>query len=162
MLELARTEAAFVSCMASAEALDAMQATKVVTTVRVAPDELLLIGASGSGPKVAAAAGKAIRQIDDDALAMDVTDGWTVWTLGGTAAHDAFERLSMLHLPETGVVQGDVARLPVKVVVDGEHLHLAVPSSWADYLRERIVALDLAVAEVGAPRSWITPEGGAA
>jgi hypothetical protein len=50
VLELARTEAAFVSCMASAEALDAMRSTKVVTTVRVAPDELLLIGAPGSGP----------------------------------------------------------------------------------------------------------------
>lgn len=162
MLELARTEAAFVSCMASPEALDAMQATKVVTTFRVAPDELLLIGAPGSGPKVATAAAKAIRQIDDDALAMDVTDGWTVWTLGGADAHDAFERLSMLRLPEAGAVQGDVARLPVKVVVDGERLHLAVPSSWADYLRERIVALDLSIAEDGEPRSWVTPKGGTA
>jgi hypothetical protein len=148
--------------MASAEALDAMQATKVATTVRVAPDELLLIGAPGSDTKVAAVAAKAIRQVDDDALAMDVTDGWTIWTLGGADAHDAFERLSMLHLPEAGVVQGDVARLPVKVVVDDERVHLAVPSSWAAYLRDRIVALDLSIAEDGEPRSWITPEGGAA
>lgn len=159
MLELARTEAAFVSCMASAEALDAMPAATAVTTVRVAPDELLLIGAPGSGPKVTAAAAKAIRQADDDALAIDVTDGWTVWTLGGADAHDAFERLSMLHLPEAGIVQGDVARLPVKVVVDGERLHLAVPSSWADYLRERIVALDLSMTEDGEPRAWTAPKG---
>ncbi len=55
MLELARTEAAFVSCMAAPEALDAVHAAKTETLVRVAPDELLLIGALGSGPKVAAA-----------------------------------------------------------------------------------------------------------
>ncbi len=160
MLELARTEAAFVSCMAAPEALDAVHAAKTETLVRVAPDELLLIGALGSGPKVAAAAAKAIRAADDDALVTDVTDGWIVWTLGGSDAHDAFERLSMLHLPGAGVVQGDVARLPVKVVVDGEHLHLAVPSSWAAYLRERIVALPLQVAEAAEPQPWTAPKGG--
>jgi sarcosine oxidase gamma subunit len=160
VLELARTEADLVACLAAPEALDAMQATKVVTTVRVAPDELLLIGALGSGPKVAAAAAKAIRAADDDALVTDVTDGWIVWTLGGSDAHDAFERLSMLHLPEAGVVQGDVARLPVKVVVDGQRLHLAVPSSWAAYLRERIVALALPVAEAAEPQPWTAPKGG--
>lgn len=161
MLELARTEAAFVSCMASAEALEAVHVPKTVTACRVAPDELLLIGASGSASRIAAAASKTVGGSDDDALVMDVTDGWTVWTLGGSDAHDAFERLSMLHLPEAGVVQGDVARLPVKVVVDGERLHLATPSSWEAYLRERIVALGLRISEAGEPRPWTAPKGGA-
>lgn len=158
MLELARTEAALVGCFASAEALDAVHTPKTVTACRVARDELLLIGAPGSAARVAAAASKALHGGDDDALVLDVTDGWTVWTLGGEDAHDAFERLSMLELPAAGVVQGDVARLPVKVVVDGERLHLAVPSSWAAYLRERIVALALEIREDAEPCAWIAPK----
>ncbi len=51
---------------------------------------------------MAAAAAKTTHGIDDDALVMDVTDGWTIWTLGGTDVHDAFERLSMLALPRPG------------------------------------------------------------
>ena len=162
MLELARTEAAVVTCMASPEALDAVHVPRTVTMVRVAPDELLLIGAPGSAARVVAAAAKTTHGIDDDALVMDVTDGWTVWTLGGGDAHDAFERLSMLELPAVGVVQGDVARLPVKVVVDGERLRLAVPSSWAAYLRERIVGLALEVREDAEPHPWTSPKGGTA
>jgi sarcosine oxidase gamma subunit len=162
VLELARTEAGLVGCFASAEALYAVHTPKGATACRVAPDELLLIGAPGSAAKVAAAASKTLYAADDDALVLDVTDGWTVWTLGGTDAHDAFERLSMLRLPEAGVVQGDVARLPVKVLVDGERLHLAVPSSWAAYLRERIVGLALEVLEDAEPHAWTAPKGGAA
>jgi sarcosine oxidase gamma subunit len=162
VLELARADAAFVSCLASPQALDAVHVPRTVSMVRVAPDELLLIGAPGSAARVAAAAAKTTHGIDDDALVMDVTDGWTVWTLGGTDAHDAFERLSMLALPKAGVVQGDVARLPVKVVVDGKRLHLAVPSSWAAYLHERIVGLQLAIAEDAEPRAWVAPKGGRA
>ncbi len=162
MLELARTEAALVGCFASASALDAVRTPKTVTACRVAPDELLLIGAPGSAAKIAVAASKALHGSDDDALVLEVTDGWAVWTLGGADAHDAFERLSMLRLPESGVVQGDVARLPVKVVVDGERLHLAVPSSWGAYLHQRIVGLELAIAEDGESRAWAAPKGGAA
>ena len=162
MLELARTEAAFVSCMGAAEALDAVHVPKTVTAVRVAPDELMLLGAPGSAAKIVGMASKALRGTDDDALVTDVTDGWIIWTLGGEDAHDAFERLSMLELPQAGIVQGDVARLPVKVVVDGTRLHMAVPSSWAAYLHERIVGLALAVAEDGAPQAWVAPKGGAA
>jgi sarcosine oxidase gamma subunit len=158
VLELARTEAAFVSCMASPEGLDALHVTRSLTALRVAPDELLLVGRPASAARIVAAAAKTLQGSDDDALVMDVTDGWTVWTLGGDDAHEAFERLSMLELPAGGVVQGDVARLPVKVVVDGARLHLAVPSSWAAYLRERIVALDLTIAEEGEPRAWASPK----
>jgi hypothetical protein len=146
--------------MASPEALDAVSVPKGLTPIRVAPDELLLIGAPGSAAKIATAASKAALATDEDATVADVTDGWTVWTLGGADARDAFERLSMLHLPETGTVQGDVARLPVKVVVDGERVHLATPSSWGAYLRDRIVALAIPVTEDGEPRSWGTQEAG--
>ena len=162
MLELVRTEAALVGCFASPETLDAVHVPKTMTACRVAPDELLLIGPPGSAARVAAAASKALHGGDDDALVLDVTDGWTVWTLGGADAHDAFERLSMLELPEAGIVQGDVARLPVKVVVDGGRLHLAVPSSWAAYLRERIVGLALELREDPEPRAWVVAKGGRA
>lgn len=159
MLELARTEAALTTCLAAAEALDAVHVPRTVAACRVAADELLLIGAPGSVTRAASAAAKALRELDEDALVMDVTDGWTVWTLSGADARGAFERLSMLELPASGVVQGDVARLPAKAVAERGRVHLAVPSSWAAYLHERIVELPLPVAEDGEPHAWGRPRG---
>jgi hypothetical protein len=63
----------------------------------------------------------------------------------------------MLELPKAGVVQGDVARLPVKVVADGERLHLLVPSSWSEHLRERILSLVPDVGEDAEPHAWTAP-----
>lgn len=156
MLELARTRTDVVSCLAEAAALDALERPRGALPIRVAPDELLLVGHPGSAPAFEQAAAPLV-ELDDDAVVMDVTDGWTVWSLAGSQAREAFERLSMLELPTAGVVQGDVARLPVKVVADGDRLHLFVPSSWGAYLHDRIAGLELAIAEDGEPRAWAAP-----
>lgn len=156
MPELARTRADVVACLAEAAALDALERPRGALPIRVAPDELLLIAHPGAAHTLERAAG-AVREADGDALVTDVSDGWAVWSLSGPGSRDAFTRLSMLALPHAGVVQGDVARLPVKVVVDGEHLHLLVPSSWAEYLRERILALVPEVQENTEPHAWTAP-----
>lgn len=156
MLELARTRTDVVMCLAQAETLDALERPRGALPIRVAPDELLLIGHPGSARALERAAG-AVCETDDDALVTDVSDGWAVWSIAGPGWRDAFARLSMLELPRAGVVQGDVARLPVKVVADGERLHLLLPSSWAEYLRERILALVPEVQENTEPHAWTAP-----
>lgn len=156
MPELARTQADVVACLAGAEALDALQRPRGALPIRVAPDEMLLVAHPGSARALERAAG-AVREADADALVTDVSDGWAVWSLSGPGSREAFTRLSMLGLPNAGVVQGDVARLPVKVVADGERLHLLVPSSWAEHLRERILSLAPNVREDVQPRAWTAP-----
>lgn len=156
MPELVRTLADVVVCLAEAETLDALERPRGALPIRIASDELLLVAHPGAARAVGRAAG-AVREADGDALVTDVSDGWAVWSLSGPGSREAFTRLSMLELPNAGVVQGDVARLPVKVVADGERLHLLVPSSWSEHLRERILSLVPDVGEVAEPHAWTAP-----
>lgn len=129
MLELLSTRASVLGCFASAEALDRLPAS-----FRVAPDEAMIVG-EPSDPRT-----EAIGQaLGDDAVVMDMTDGWTIWTLAGEEAHDAFAYLSSLRLPVDGFTAGDVARTPVRIVSRTDRVHLFVPAMWGSYLRERIL-----------------------
>ncbi len=139
MVELSRTQAAVALVTASPEAVDA--AVAGLEAIRTAPDEALVLGAPGSGADLATTLGERALAVDDDAIALDATDGWAAWTLSGTDARAAFAFLSMLHLPEgDGSTQGEVARVPAKVVTSGERLTLLVPAMWEAHLRQRVLA----------------------
>ena len=134
MVDLRAVELAVVNVLATAQGCDAV-APVGGFACRVAPDELLLFGGD-----TLAAATTAATEADPDALVMDVTDGWAAWRLEGAEARAAFSRLSELHLPDEGFVQGEVTRLPVKVLVDATGITLLVPAMWGSYLRERVLA----------------------
>ncbi len=157
MLELACTEVAVVACLASAEALDALPTPEGATAFRTAPDELLLLLPPGAAEAAREAAAEALRALEEDALVLEVTGGWTAFTIAGHEAREAFARLSALEPPPTGLVQGDVARVPAKVVAETERLHLLIPSSWAEHVRERIRALALEVREAREASTWGSP-----
>jgi sarcosine oxidase gamma subunit len=128
-----------VVCVADAAACDAVAVADASAAVRVAPDEVMLVGAPGDADEIARDAASRAAAIDPDALVLDVSDGWAALTLEGDDVHAAFSRLSPLRLPERGFVQGDVARVPAKVVIEPERLLLLVPSMWGEHLRSRIV-----------------------
>ncbi|MEX0989350.1 MAG: hypothetical protein WD206_03505 [Actinomycetota bacterium] len=157
MPDLVPTEVGVVAVHATPAALDALEIPGAAA-FRVAPDESLLLTSPDASGEVAAQARRGIDDSDPDALVLDATDGWAMWTLTGTGTPALFERLSALPLPERGFVQGDVAHLPVKVVVDLDGAHLLVASMWRAYLRERILdrGASLGVSEAEA-RSWTTP-----
>ncbi len=142
MVDVGPSDPTVVIVLATADVCDvvAMQATGV-TACRVAPDELLLVGGGdlASGDVVASAT-KTASAADPHALVSDVTDGWSAWTIEGSDCRAAFARLSELRLPDRGFVQGEVARLPAKVLVEEQRLTLLVPAMWGEFLRERIVA----------------------
>ena len=154
MPELSRTAVAVVACLAAPEALDALPTPEGATACRTAPDELLLLTGPDAAEAILAAASDRLRALDEDALALEVTDGWTALSLEGPHAREAFARLSALELPEAGFLQGDVARVPAKVLAGPERLLLVVPSSWAEHVRGRILALALDVRERPEPRPW--------
>jgi hypothetical protein len=138
VLELARTEASVVLCAAAPDAVDAVAGLGDV--LRVAPDEAVLVWPPGTAPELVEAATDLVVGLDGDGVVLEATDGWTIWTLRGAEAREAFTYLSALELPEDGFVQGDVAGVPVKVRTSGEGLRLLVPSMWGDHLRARILS----------------------
>ena len=126
MLEVRRSEAHVVRCLARPETLDALPETVGVHACRVAPDELLLVGEAA--------------EIDlANGLAVDETGGWAAWTLSGPDAVEALGRLSALP-PGPGFLQGAVAGVPAKAIVGETEIHLLVAASLAHHVEERVRA----------------------
>ncbi len=157
MLDLIATRISVITCVATPEAIEqVMSAADGALPCRVAPDEAMLVAAPDDGGSVARSVELASGAVDPDAVVVDATDGWTVWTLEGDPASAAFEHLSAVELPDEGFAQGDVARVPVRIVAGPRRIHLFVPSMWGEYLRGRIVSrcASMGVNEIVGPRSW--------
>ncbi len=134
MLELRATAFDVVIVHAGAHACDAVAA--IASGLRVAPDEVMLIGQPGAALELAA---RIAGVVDAHAVVLDETDGWATWSLRGEDARLAFSYLSPLELPEEGFVQGEVAHLPAKVLVRGDAVHILVPSMLSHELRHRLL-----------------------
>jgi sarcosine oxidase gamma subunit family protein len=140
VLELIPTRASVVSSFATTDALAELSPPAGTYLCWIAADEAMLVGPPGEGTRRVWAVRDAVRNRDEDAVVLDVSDGWTLWTLAGGGAREAFLRLSDVELEAEGYVQGDVARVPVRVIALGERLHLLVPAMWEEHLRDRIRA----------------------
>ena len=141
MPDLHAIDRAVVLCQASAEALDALVPPGHGSrTCRTAPDEMLFVVDRERAADAEREVADRVAALDDDAVVLDVTDGWAAWSLAGADARAAFAYLSALRLPDSGLVQGDVAHVPAKVLVEPDGLLLLVPSFWGAHLRERALA----------------------
>ena len=131
MAELSTSAPSVTAILASAEACERVSA--LPGACPVSPVEVAIVGDASI-----TALRQAVEQIDPDALVSDVSDGWVLHTLDGPGARDAFARLSELELPFSGFVQGAVARIRVRVLVQGDRVDMLVPSMLAAHLLERI------------------------
>ena len=152
MVELVATRASIVGCFAEPEALDALERTDGAHACRVAPDEVMLVGEAGAAEELVRLVAENVTASDADAAVLDTTDGWSIWSLVGDGARDAFAKLSELELCPEGFAQGDVAHVPTRVIAEAERLHLLVPAMWGAYMRERILALG--VREIADGGTW--------
>jgi hypothetical protein len=152
--ELIETRAAVASVFASSDALDRL-APAGAYACRVAPDEAMFVREPAAAEALLRDAG-AVTAGDPDAVVVDATDGWAVWTLAGEDAREAFTRLSHVELPVGGYTHGEVLRLPVRIVAGSSAVHLFVPSMWRTYLRDKILARcrDLDLAENPQAADW--------
>jgi len=155
VLELVATEACVVAGMASPAAVDAVMATPGAH--RVAPDELMVVGAAPDADALTASLQEALVHADTDAVALDTSDGWAVWSLRGDDAPRMFGYVASFPLPQTGLALGEVAHVPVRVLVaaPGE-IHLLVPAMLSAYLRERLLERGrvLQIRAVAEPQGW--------
>jgi hypothetical protein len=124
---------------ASADALDAVQVPAGARACRIASDETAFVCAADAAGDVLDAIAAQIARGDSDGFVLDVSDGWTSFTLTGDVER-AFSYLSELQLPKPGAfVQGDVLRVPVRVLAGQGHIDLLVPSPWGAYLHDEIL-----------------------
>ncbi len=161
VLELAPTEATILTCLGSRDAVDAAVAVSGLEAGRVARDEAMLIVPAGRDDELVAAVTAAVLPVDADALVIDTTDGWSIWTITGGEREmgSAMARLTALELPDPGFAQGDLARVPVKLFVARGSVRILVPSMWGAYLRARILerCSTLQIRERRPPRPWEVP-----
>lgn len=147
MLELQLVEPEILGCYASPAALDRI-AGLAQLTLRVAPDELLLVGRQPRLAEITAELGG----MDQSSLIVDLTSAFSIWAIRGDARFEAFCRLSALPLPGApGVAQGLVARVPARVVVRTDEVLVIVSSALSHHLRERLFAACADLAPVEAP-----------
>ena len=114
-----------VTVLASPEACDRVEAASML---RVAPGELMVVGADAS----AATTG------EPTALIADVSDAWVAFVVDGDDAPDVFARLSELALPSEGWIQGEIAHAACKVFVEPASITIYVPAMLAAHIEERI------------------------
>lgn len=149
-LELRPVRASVVLCLAASSSLDTLGVTSAMLAGRVAPDELLLVSASGRESEMVDAARSRLKESDPESLVLAHTDAWTGWLLAGPAAASAFARLSSVPLPTggPGFAQGAICSIGGKVVVVPAGVCLLVSSSQGHHVRDRALEMcgDLGVA----------------
>ncbi len=133
MAELRNDPISVVAVLGSREGCAAASSLDDARSYPVAPDEVVVLDAVAVEPIT-----DAVHAVDPDAVVEDVSDGWERLVLKGDGAREAFARVSELVLPDHGYVQGEVARVAVRVVVTPDRLELLVPAMWADHLEQRL------------------------
>ncbi len=140
MAEYREATVAVVLCHAEAAAVDALVAPgHGARTLRTAFDEALVVCAPAVATDVAREVADRIAALDDDAVVLDVSDGWAALELVGDDVADAFSYLSALPSPgPDGFVQGDVAHVGAKVLGGANGITILVPAFWGEHLRVRV------------------------
>lgn len=119
----------------------------------------MLIGMAGAAAEIVHATSAGVADRDPDAVVLDATDGWAIWTLAGSDASEALRRLSAVDPAGRTYAAGDVAHVPVRIVSAPGRLHLLVGAMWQDYLRRRLLEACQAVGGLEGAQSvpWTMP-----
>jgi hypothetical protein len=112
--------------VADPHAIDALTLPDGARTVRIAPDDVFIIGTTS------------VTVDDPHGIVEPETMFSGVWL--PVSAADAWVAANAdWHLPHgDGLSQGMVAALPVKILVEGDRALVIVPVSFADELEERL------------------------
>lgn len=113
--------------VASPAALDALVAPEGTLVLRIAPDDVLLIGGLVDAPLV------------DDPHAIVVPDaGWSAATFGWDDVERVVQPVTEWIIPAAGLAQGSVAFVPVKLWITDDGVQVVCPTAYAHELEERL------------------------
>lgn len=130
--------------------------------IRVAPDELLVVGAAADAASLAALASERLAALDPGALVFDVSDGYAAWTLRGPEWPELFARLCAIPPPEPPAqLQGLFAHVPAKLLAQDEELTVVVSASLSHHIRARVraAAIGIELRELAGADSILTGTG---
>ena len=151
MLELRPLAFGVVTCVADPAACDALPPVAESLALRLARDEVMVLGAPASVDRMLEKVSGAAVSVDPFAVVLDATDGWAAWAIRGDGVAAGLARLSAMEVPREGFLQGEAAGVPVKLVAAAGGLDLLVPAMWRDYVRGAILqrCRSLGIAETG-------------
>lgn len=137
MLNIASEELAVIAFHADPAAIDGFDPGKT-TLVRVARDEAWLIGGR---PERAELAALVRSRFGKDALVVDQSDGWAVWSVEGDRALESLRRLMAAPIPfeRPAFVQGAIAGVAGKVYLRSDALFIMVPAPVGHHLGQRLL-----------------------
>jgi hypothetical protein len=139
--EIAHTPVGVVTAAATADAIDALVVPDRASACRVADDELMLLCDPAVAADIALEVRTRLTVLDPDAVVMDATDGWFSLTIQGEDAGSAFGSLSRLELPDRGFIQGEVAHVAAKIVVEDSRIGILVSAALEHHLCSRVARL---------------------
>jgi hypothetical protein len=141
VLEICSSRAAIIVCIGEARVLDALAPGSGAASFRVASDERWLVGPVTIAVELLARTRAQLTPIGLSALAVDVTDGWAVWTISGPGTDEVWARLSENRVPSArpAFVQGAVAGIPCKAIVQDGRIHFFTPAPVGHHLPQRIL-----------------------
>lgn len=141
MLELTRSRLAIISCLDDETALAAMPACESAMTVRIAPDEIWLLGPASRSDAILVHAQRHLDRPGSYAVITDVTDAWSVLTVSGVDALRVWERFSENPAPveRPGFTQGAVAFVGAKAIVFSDRIVFFTPAPQGHHLEHRIL-----------------------
>ena len=134
-----RHAAAKVRLFGPKEALDALETPAGVRSGRIAPDEVLWVGAVDQAAALVEDARRQLEGAGEQACVVDHSDGYALFSLAGDGAGEVFARLSSVRIPtEGGFVQGQVAQVPGRIFARDGAIDLIVTSDVAWFVRKRL------------------------
>lgn len=130
MAELRRDQPRILAILGSSDECDRVEPPAGSALLRVASNEVMLVGTDDADGVRADVSGAALVEA--------VSDAWTSFVLDGPDASEAFARVSELRLPATGWIQGEVAGAAAKVLVEAGRVTILVPANLTAHVDERL------------------------
>jgi hypothetical protein len=130
-----------VSCVDDETALVAMPPCEHAIAVRIASDEIWLVGPASQADAILAHAQRHLDRPGSYGVATNVTDAWSVITVSGSGVIRVWERLSENALPveRPGFTQGAIAFIGAKAIVFDDRIVFFTPAPQSHHLEQRIV-----------------------
>jgi hypothetical protein len=152
VLEICQSQAYVIGCFGKPSALERLEVPEALT-VLVAADERLLLTDLDLGQRLLDSVESSLSAADASAVVVNLTAGFSIYTLRGADRYEAFARLCAVRQPESGsVAQALFAHIPAKIIASDEAFHIVVSSVLAHQLLERVMGTchDLAPTEAHA------------
>jgi len=141
VLERTRSRSVIVSCLDDEAALATMPPCAHAIAVRIASDEIWLVGPASRAEPILAHAQRHLDRPGGYGVATNVTDAWSVMTVSGSDVTRLWERLSENPLPveRPGFAQGAIAFVGAKAIVFDDRIVFFTPAPQGYHLEQRIM-----------------------